>query len=98
MKRKPRNRRELNIQNLLAKNSPFSWRALFAFFVTLLVSTPLLVFGKLGENQWVELVQWIGGFFIAGETVKKFAKGTSEEMGETTQSRSNKGGDEGELQ
>lgn len=77
MKRKPRNRRDLSIHNLLAKNSPFSWRALFAFFVTLIVSTPLLIFGKLGETQWVELVQWIGGFFIAGETVKKFAKSSS---------------------
>ena len=98
MKRKPRNRRELSLHNLLAKNSPFSWRALFAFFVTLLVSTPLLVFGKLGENQWVELVQWIGGFFIAGETVKKFAKGSAEETGETAPGGGGKGEGESNLQ
>lgn len=98
MKRKPRNIRNLSIQNLLAKNSPFSWRALFAFFVTMLVSTPLLVFGKLGENQWVELVQWIGGFFIAGETVKKFAKPGSEDIGETAPGRGGKGEGEGDLQ
>ena len=98
MKRKPRNRRDLSIQSLLAKNSPFSWRALFAFFVTMLVSTPLLVFGKLGESQWVELVQWIGGFFIAGETVKKFAKGSSEEIGEATPGRGGKGEGESDLQ
>lgn len=98
MKRKPRNRRELSIHNLLAKNSPFSWRALFAFFITLLVSTPLLVFGKLGETQWVELVQWIGGFFIAGETVKKFANGSAEESGESAPGRGGKGDGEGDLQ
>jgi len=97
MRRKPRNRRELSIHNLLAKNSPFSWRALFAFAVTLLVSTPLLIWGKLGETHWVELVQWIGGFFIAGETVKKFAKG-SEEVGETAPGSGGKGEGESDLQ
>jgi len=74
MERPPRPRREITIHNLLAKNSPFSWRALFAFMATLAISTPLLIAGKLSENHWVELVQWIGGFFITGETVKKFAK------------------------
>jgi hypothetical protein len=98
MKRKPYNRRELSLHNLLAKNSPFSWRALFAFFVTLLVSTPLLIFGKLGETQWVELVQWIGGFFIAGETVKKFAKGSAEETGEAAPGSGGKGEGESNLQ
>jgi hypothetical protein len=98
MKRKPRNRREISIHNLLAKNSPFSWRALFAFVVTVMVSTPLLVWGKLGETHWVELVEWIGGFFIAGETVKKFAKGSSEEIGETTPDGRSKSESEGNLQ
>lgn len=64
----------------------------------MLVSTPLLIFGKLGENQWVELVQWIGGFFIAGETVKKFAKGSAEESGETAPRGGGKGDAEGNLQ
>ena len=98
MKRKPRNRSEISLHKLLARNSPFSWRALFAFIVTMLVSTPLLVFGKLGENQWVELVQWIGGFFIVGETAKKFAKGSAEEVGDPTQGGRGKGQDEGDSQ
>jgi hypothetical protein len=74
-----KNKKELNLHNLLAKNSPFSWRALFAFVATLAISTPLLVWGKLSEIHWVELVQWIGGFFITGETVKKFAPSAPEE-------------------
>lgn len=74
-----RHKKELNLHNLLARNSPFSWRALFAFVMTIAISTPLLVWGKLSESSWVELVQWIGGFFIAGETVKKFAAPASEE-------------------
>jgi hypothetical protein len=32
--------------------------------------------------HWVELVQWIGGFFITGETAKKFA-GSSKNLEET---------------
>ena len=74
-----KNKKELSLHNLLAKNSPFSWRALFAFVATLAISTPLLVWGKLSEMHWVELVQWIGGFFITGETVKKFAPKNAEE-------------------
>jgi hypothetical protein len=97
MRRKPRDRKDLNIHNLLAKNSPFSWRALFAFVVTMIVSTPLLVWDKLGETHWVELVQWIGGFFIAGETVKKFVKGSPDEVGETTPGSGGKGEGEGNL-
>ena len=78
MEREHRTKREITIHNLLAKNSPFSWRALFAFVMTLAISTPLLIAGKLSESHWVELLQWIGGFFITGETVKKFAKQESE--------------------
>jgi hypothetical protein len=80
--RHTRKKRELTLHNLLAKNSPFSWRSLFAFFLIIALSTILLCVGKLSEMHWVELVQWIGGFFITGETAKKFA-GSSKNLEET---------------
>lgn len=70
----PRKRREFTIHNLLSNNSPFSWRALFAFVTTTAISTALLYFGKLQPDNWVDLMMWIGGFFITGETAKKFVK------------------------
>ena len=72
--RDPRKRRELTIHNLLANNSPFSWRSLFSFVVITILSTTLLCLGKIDASNWVELQMWIGGFFITGETAKKFAK------------------------
>ena len=72
--RDTRKRRELTIHNLLANNSPFSWRSLFSFVVITILSTTLLCLGKIDASNWVELQMWIGGFFITGETAKKFAK------------------------
>ena len=72
--RDPRKRRELTIHNLLANNSPFSWRSLFSFVIITILSTTLLCLGKIDASNWVELQMWIGGFFITGETAKKFAK------------------------
>jgi hypothetical protein len=74
MKRTTRKPREFSLSNLFAKNSPFSWRAFFAFVTTMTVSTVLLSIGKLSESHWVEVSQWITGFFMTGETVRKFAK------------------------
>jgi len=72
--RDARKKRKLTIHNLLANNSPFSWRSLFAFVVSTILSTTLLWVGKLEPTHWVEVMMWIGGFFITGETAKKFAK------------------------
>ena len=69
-----RKRREFSLHNLLSHNSPFSWRALFAFVISTILSTGLLWVGKLEPVHWVEVMMWIGGFFITGETAKKFAK------------------------
>ena len=82
----PRKRREFSLHNLLSHNSPFSWRALFAFVISTVLSTGLLWVGKLEPDHWVEVMMWIGGFFITGETAKKFAKkhqSPSEEPGGT---------------
>lgn len=65
---------EFSLKNLLAHNSPYSWRALFAFVVSTILSTALLWVGKLEPANWVEVMMWIGGFFITGETARKFAR------------------------
>jgi hypothetical protein len=70
--------KKITFHSLLAKSSPYSWRSLFAFIVTAVLSTVLLCFDKLGPANWVELMMWIGGFFITGETAKKFAKKNTE--------------------
>ena len=70
--------KSMTLHNLLVKNSIFSWRSLFAFIVIIILSTALLCFDKLGAANWVELMMWIGGFFITGETAKKFAKKNNE--------------------
>lgn len=75
--------KKLTFHTLLAKSSPYSWRSLFAFVVTTALSTVLLCFDKLGPANWVELMMWIGGFFITGETAKKFAKKNTEPVEET---------------
>jgi hypothetical protein len=72
--RNHKNKREFTLHNLLLNNSPFSWRSLFAFVVSTILSTVLLWVGKLEPTHWVEVIMWIGGFFITGETAKKFAK------------------------
>ena len=90
--RDPRKRRELTIHNLLANNSPFSWRSLFSFVVITILSTTLLCLGKIDASNWVELQMWIGGFFITGETAKKFAK-KHPETEEFTQTNVNQTGD-----
>lgn len=90
--RDPRKRRELTLHNLLANNSPFSWRALFAFVIATILSTVLLWVGKLEPTHWVEVMMWIGGFFITGETAKKFAK-KQPETEEFTQTNNNQTGD-----
>ena len=72
--RNHKNKREFTLHNLLLNNSPFSWRSLFSFIVITIISTTLLCVGKLDATNWVELQMWIGGFFITGETAKKFAK------------------------
>ena len=69
-----RKKRGLTIHNLLANNSPYSWRSLFAFVVSTILSTVLLWVGKLEPTHWVEVIMWIGGFFITGETAKKFVR------------------------
>ena len=78
-----RKKRGLTIHNLLANNSPYSWRSLFAFVVSTLLSTVLLWLGKLEPTHWVEVMMWIGGFFITGETAKKFAKKRDEVVEES---------------
>ena len=78
-----RKKRGLTIHNLLANNSPYSWRSLFAFVVSTLLSTVLLWVGKLEPTHWVEVMMWIGGFFITGETAKKFAKKRDEVVEES---------------
>lgn len=82
--RDPRKKRELTIHNLLAHNSPFSWRSLFSFVIITILSTTLLCVGKIDASNWVELQMWIGGFFITGETAKKFVKKNPEIVEETT--------------
>ena len=76
--RNHKNKREFTLHNLLLNNSPFSWRSLFAFVVSTILSTALLWVGKLEPTHWVEVIMWIGGFFITGETAKKFAKKNTE--------------------
>jgi len=78
--RPTRKRRELSIHNLLSRNSPFSWRSLFAFVVVTIISTTLLAFGKLTSNDWIMLMQWLGGFFITGEAARKFASKKSDDV------------------
>ena len=80
--RPARKRRELSFHNLLSKNSPFSWRSLFAFIIITIISTALLGFGKLTSNDWIQLMQWLGGFFITGEAARKFAGVKSDESKE----------------
>jgi hypothetical protein len=80
--RPARKRRELSFNNLLSKNSPFSWRSLFAFIIITIISTTLLGFGKLTSNDWIQLMQWLGGFFITGEAARKFAGAKSDETKE----------------
>ena len=77
--RPQRERRELSLHNLLAKNSPFSWRSLFAFVTITATSTVLLSLDKLASNDWIQLMQWLGGFFITGEAARKFAPKKDEE-------------------
>jgi hypothetical protein len=81
--RPARKRRELSFNNLLSKNSPFSWRSLFAFIIITIISTTLLGFGKLTSNDWIQLMQWLGGFFITGEAARKFAGAKSDEAKDT---------------
>jgi hypothetical protein len=78
MRRGKRAPRELTLVNLLARNSPFSWRAFFAFVVTMTAATVLHCVGKLNEAHWVEITQWVAGFFMTGETVRKFARGSED--------------------
>lgn len=77
--RKSKQKHDLSLYNLLARNSPFSWKSLFAFVVLMKVSTALLIMGKITSNDWVQMAQWIGGFFITGEAARKFAGGKKEE-------------------
>lgn len=72
--RDTKHKRQLTIHNLLAHSSPYSWRSLFAFVIITIISTTLLCVGKIDPANWVELQMWIGGFFITGETAKKFVK------------------------
>ena len=48
-----------------------------------IISTTLLGFGKLTSNDWIQLMQWLGGFFITGEAARKFAGGKSDETKDT---------------
>jgi hypothetical protein len=82
--RNHKNKREFTLHNLLLNNSPFSWRSLFAFVVSTILSTTLLWVGKLEPTHWVEVMMWIGGFFITGETAKKFAKKQPDVVEEAT--------------
>ena len=58
---------------LFHRSSPYSWRALFAFVAVTGAATVLLKYGSLTGDQWVNVVQWIGGFFIGGEAARKFS-------------------------
>ena len=82
--RNHKNKREFTLHNLLLNNSPFSGRSLFSFVIITIISTTLLCVGKLDATNWVELQMWIGGFFITGETAKKFAKKGPEAVEEST--------------
>lgn len=61
------------VSRLFAKGSPYSWRALFAFVAVMATSTTLLAHGSLTGDQWVNVVQWVGGIFIGSEAARKFA-------------------------
>ena len=63
------------LQNLFSKRSSYSWRSLFSFIVIMTTSTTLICFDKLESSDWVNLVQWVGGFFIMGEAARKFVPG-----------------------
>ena len=63
------------LQNLFSKRSSYSWRSLFSFIVIMTTSTILICFNKLESSDWVNLVQWVGGFFIMGEAARKFVPG-----------------------
>lgn len=76
--RDTKHKRQFTFHNLLAHSSPYSWRSLFAFVVSTFLSTVLLWIGKLAPTHWVEVMMWIGGFFITGETAKKFVKKNTE--------------------
>ena len=65
------------LEYLLAKNSPLSWRSLFAFVAILATSTTLLCFAKIQSAEWVGLIEWIGGVFITGEAARKFVNQSS---------------------
>ena len=84
--RNHKNKREFTLHNLLLNSSPYSWRSLFSFIIITIISTTLLCVGKLDATNWVELQMWIGGFFITGETAKKFAKKVPETVEESTPS------------
>jgi len=55
------------------RGSPYSWRALFAFVAVMAAATVLLAHDSLTGDQWVNVVQWIGGIFIGSEAARKFA-------------------------
>lgn len=69
-----KHKQRFTFHSFLAHSSPYSWRSLFAFVVTTVLSTALLWVDKLQPANWVEVMMWIGGFFITGETAKKFVK------------------------
>ncbi len=65
------------MRTLLNRSSPDSWRALFAFVSVMATSTALLAVGSLTGDQWVNVVQWIGGIFIGSEAARKFSANVS---------------------
>jgi len=65
---------------MFSKHSQYSWRALFSFVSLLTTATTLLCFDKIQAQDWVTVAQWLAGFFIAGETVKKFSSKTQTEQ------------------
>jgi hypothetical protein len=74
------------MHNLLSRTSPFSWRALFAFITITALSTFLLETGKLTPSEWIQMMQWISGFFITGETIRKFTTQKDDDQDVTVQS------------
>lgn len=61
------------MSKLLSRSSPYSWRAL-SFSATLVVlASAFLFLDKLTGDQWVGVVQWVGGTFVVSEAGRKFA-------------------------
>lgn len=85
MKSKTHNRWSFSPRNLLSKDSPYSWRSVFAFLTIVIMSTVLLYSDRISADNWVNIVEWVGGFFIVGETARKFSGAKKEETADESE-------------